>query len=58
MPKLTEAADRCAEPIPRNLHGAGTAVRCEPGQRRAVTLVPYRGDRMVFGFNKLTMGSL
>ena len=37
---------------------AGSAVRFEPGQTRTVTLVPYRGDRMVFGFNKLIMGSL
>jgi urease subunit beta len=37
---------------------AGTAVRFEPGQRRTVTLVPYRGDRIVFGFNQKIMGSL
>ncbi len=37
---------------------AGTAVRFEPGQRRTVTLVPYRGDRVVFGFNQKIMGSL
>lgn len=29
---------------------AGTAVRFEPGQEREVTLVPYRGRRMVCGF--------
>ena len=29
---------------------AGTAVRFEPGQEREVTLVPYRGDRIVHGF--------
>lgn len=37
---------------------AGTAVRFEPGQRRTVTLVPYRGDRIVFGFNQKVMGAL
>ena len=37
---------------------AGTAVRFEPGQTRQVTLVPYRGDRKVFGFNQRVMGDL
>lgn len=37
---------------------AGTAVRFEPGQTRSVTLVPYRGDRTVYGFNQKVMGSL
>ena len=37
---------------------AGTAVRFEPGQTRTVTLVPYRGDRIVFGFNQKIMGTL
>ena len=37
---------------------AGTAVRFEPGQSRPVTLVPYRGERIVFGFNQKIMGSL
>ena len=37
---------------------AGTAVRFEPGQTRTVTLVPYRGERMVFGFNGEVMGEL
>jgi len=37
---------------------AGSAVRFEPGQRRMVTLVPYRGDRVVFGFNQKIMGHL
>ena len=35
---------------------AGSAVRFEPGQTRTVTLVPYRGDRLVFGFNQKIMG--
>ena len=37
---------------------AGTAVRFEPGQTRTVTLVPYRGERLVFGFNQKVMGGL
>ena len=37
---------------------AGTAVRFEPGQKREVRLVPYRGDRRVFGFNQKVMGDL
>lgn len=37
---------------------AGTAVRFEPGQSRTVTLVPFGGERRVFGFNGLVMGSL
>jgi urease subunit beta len=37
---------------------AGTAVRFEPGQTRSVTLVPYRGDRKVYGFNQKVMGGL
>ena len=37
---------------------AGTAVRCEPGQRREVTLVPLTGARRVFGFNQQIMGGL
>ena len=36
---------------------AGSAVRFEPGQTRTVTLVPYRGERLVFGFNQKVMGS-
>jgi urease subunit beta len=37
---------------------AGTAVRFEPGQTRSVTLVPYRGERLVIGFNQKIMGKL
>lgn len=37
---------------------AGTAVRFEPGQTRTVTLVPYGGERLVFGFNEKVMGPL
>ncbi len=37
---------------------AGTAVRFEPGQTRAVTLTPYRGARRVYGFRGDLMGKL
>lgn len=37
---------------------AGTAVRFEPGQSREVRLVPYGGDRNVYGFNGKVMGPL
>jgi urease subunit beta len=37
---------------------AGTAVRFEPGQVRTVDLVPYAGDRVVFGFRGEVMGPL
>jgi urease subunit beta len=33
-------------------------VRFEPGQTREVTLVPYRGKRIVFGFRADVMGAL
>lgn len=37
---------------------AGTAVRFEPGQTREVRLVPYGGDRIVWGFNARVSGKL
>ncbi|MEL7459997.1 MAG: urease subunit beta [Pseudomonadota bacterium] len=37
---------------------AGTAVRFEPGQERAVQLVPLSGAREVYGFNQKVMGKL
>lgn len=37
---------------------AGTAVRFEPGQSRDVTLVPFLGERKVYGFQQKIMGSL
>jgi urease subunit beta len=37
---------------------AGSAVRFEPGQTRQVTLVPYRGKRIVYGFRGDVMGAL
>ena len=37
---------------------AGTAVRFEPGQKRAVRLIKIAGGRRVFGFNGKIMGDL
>lgn len=37
---------------------AGTAVRFEPGDERAVTLVPFMGTRQVYGFNGRINGQL
>lgn len=37
---------------------AGTAIRFEPGDRREVNLVPFGGQRVVFGFNGLVNGPL
>jgi urease subunit beta len=37
---------------------AGTAVRFEPGQSREVSLIPYGGARLVFGFAGRVMGAL
>ena len=37
---------------------SGTAVRFEPGQQRTVTLVPYGGDRRVYGFRAQVQGAL
>jgi urease subunit beta len=37
---------------------AGTAVRFEPGLSREVRLIPYAGDRLVYGFNQAVMGAL
>ena len=35
---------------------AGTAIRFEPGQTRQVQLVPFSGERKIFGFQKKIMG--
>jgi len=48
-----DAALGCRLDIP-----AGTAVRFEPGQSREISLVPYAGARLVYGFNKVVMGAL
>jgi urease subunit beta len=37
---------------------AGTAVRFEPGQKRNVRLVPFRGTRTITGFRQAVMGRL
>ena len=37
---------------------SGTAVRFEPGQIKDVDLIPFSGDRKIFGFNKKIMGKL
>jgi urease subunit beta len=37
---------------------AGTAIRFEPGDSREVQLVPFAGERRVFGFNGLVNGPL
>lgn len=37
---------------------AGTAIRFEPGQRRAVRLIPLAGARRVIGFRGAVMGPL
>ena len=50
--------DRAAARGQRLNIAAGTAVRFEPGQRREVTLIPFGGDRRVFGFNAAVMGDL
>jgi len=37
---------------------AGSATRFEPGQAREVRLVPFAGDRRIFGFGGAVMGPL
>ena len=37
---------------------AGTAVRFEPGQSRDVSLIPYAGARVIYGFRREVMGPL
>lgn len=37
---------------------SSTAVRFEPGQKREVTLIPYRGKRRVFGFRGDIQGAI
>nr|WP_289143361.1 urease subunit beta [uncultured Halomonas sp.] len=37
---------------------AGTAIRFEPGQTRAVTLIPFVGKREIYGFRGDVMGPL
>jgi urease subunit beta len=37
---------------------AGTAVRFEPGDKKTVELIPFSGERKVYGLNNLTNDSL
>ena len=37
---------------------AGTAVRFEPGQVREVSVIPFGGARLIFGFQQAIMGPL
>ena len=50
--------DRAAARGMRLNIASGLAVRFEPGQQRTVELVPYAGDRKVFGFNGQVQGAL
>ena len=50
--------DRAAAHGQRLDIAAGTAVRFEPGQKRAVSLIKIAGSRRVFGFNGKIMGDL
>ena len=50
--------DRAAARGQRLDIAAGTAVRFEPGQSRAIRLVPFRGARAVYGFRGDIMGPL
>lgn len=50
--------DRAAARGQRLDIAAGTAVRFEPGQERDVSLVPFAGDRVVYGFRQAVMGDL
>ena len=37
---------------------SGTAVRFEPGQTKSINLIPFRGNRKIYGFNGKVMGDL
>ena len=50
--------DRAAARGKRLDIAAGTAIRFEPGQERVVTLVPFRGARIVQGFRGEVMGEI
>ncbi|MES1991351.1 MAG: urease subunit beta [Pseudomonadota bacterium] len=48
-------------PVTRGMRldiASGSAVRFEPGQKRSVTLVPFGGGRIVYGFQQKIMGPL
>ncbi len=50
--------DRAAARGQRLNIASGTAVRFEPGQQRTVDLVPFGGDRQVWGFRGDVQGAL
>jgi urease subunit beta len=50
--------DRAAAQGQRLDIAAGTAVRFEPGQSRDITLVPFQGERKIYGFRGLVMGEI
>jgi len=50
--------DRAAARGKRLDVASGTAVRFEPGQTRTIVLVPYRGMRIVHGFQGEIAGAL
>ena len=52
------AFDRAAARGMRLNVPSGTAGRFEPGQQRTGELVPYAGDRQVWGFRGLVQGAL
>jgi urease subunit beta len=52
------AFDRAAARGFRLNIAAGTAVRFEPGQERAIELVAFAGERVVYGFTAAVMGPL
>ena len=54
---MSIASLRSHAPWPGSL-SSRAAVRFEPGQQREVTLVPYGGERRVFGFQQKIMGDL
>tara|TARA_B100000941_G_C28171690_1_gene382553 strand:+ start:275 stop:586 length:312 start_codon:yes stop_codon:yes gene_type:complete len=37
---------------------SGTSVRFEPGQVREVSLIAFKGNRIIFGFNSKIQGNL
>lgn len=52
------AFDRAAARGMRLHIASGTAIRFEPGQQRTVTLVPFGGERAVWGFRGDVQGPL
>jgi urease subunit beta len=50
--------DRAAARGQRLDIAAGTAMRFEPGQSREIVLIPYRGRRIVQGFQGELMGEI